>query len=105
MKYHAITVLIYAAIVILGGVFGYVKANSIPSLVAGVAFGIALGISGYYMLYGKNIAFYAAIGLTAFLGLFFAYRFFLAYQFMPAGLMCLLSVIVLIKLLCCQKIG
>jgi uncharacterized membrane protein (UPF0136 family) len=37
----------YATLVACGGIFGYVKAQSVPSLAAGLTFGILLGIGAY----------------------------------------------------------
>ena len=37
----------YAIIVAAGGIFGYVKAQSVPSLAAGLSFGIILGVGAY----------------------------------------------------------
>lgn len=37
----------YAALVAAGGIIGYLKAGSVPSLVAGLAFGSVLGVGTY----------------------------------------------------------
>lgn len=37
----------YAVLVASGGILGYVKAKSIPSLVAGLSFGLLLGVGSY----------------------------------------------------------
>jgi len=37
----------YSALVASGGIFGYVKAQSIPSLAAGLTFGAVLGVGAY----------------------------------------------------------
>ncbi len=90
---------IYSFIVALGGVIGYVKADSIPSLVMGLAFGLALLFNTFGVAKGCVMALKISIGLTAFLGIFFLYRYLLSYAFMPAGLMTLLSAVMLVILL------
>lgn len=92
-------ILIYALIVFLGGIFGYVKAGSVPSLVMGVSFAAILGISAFVLFNGKKYGFYTATTATLLLAIFFLYRFLLTYKIMPAGLMCLISVAVLAILL------
>lgn len=88
-------VLIYGLIVFLGGIFGYVKAESVPSLVAGVVFAVALSIAAFALLNEKWIGMTLAIASTALLSAFFIYRFIYTYKFMPAGVMALLSLLVL----------
>lgn len=99
MKKTGWIVLTYALIVFLGGIFGYVKAGSVPSLVMGVSFAAILGISAFIMSNGKKYGFSIAFAATAILTAFFLYRFLVTYKFMPAGLMCLISVAVLCWLL------
>jgi uncharacterized membrane protein (UPF0136 family) len=51
---------VYGAIVILGGVMGYIKAKSVPSLAAGMTFGNLLMLT----VWGGNL-FYSPDGLPA----------------------------------------
>lgn len=102
MKPTGWIILTYALLVFLGGIFGYVKAGSTASLIMGVAFAAALSISAFAMFNEKNIGFIIATVATALLAAFFIYRFFLSYQFMPAGLMSILSLGVLI-ILCLKR--
>lgn len=88
-------VLIYGLIVFLGGIFGYVKAESVPSLVAGVVFAVALSTAAFALLNEKWIGMTLALASTALLSAFFLYRFVHTHKFMPAGLMALLSLLVL----------
>jgi uncharacterized membrane protein (UPF0136 family) len=94
-----IAVLIYAFIVFLGGIIGYVKAHSFVSLSTGIAFAMMLGISGWALIKGKIAGFYSSLSLALALGIFFSVRFFQTYKFMPPGLMCLLSFIIIAYLL------
>lgn len=99
MKKTGWIILLYALLVFLGGIFGYVKAGSVASLVMGVGFAAILGISAFSLFNGKKYGFHIGVSATTLLALFFAYRFFLTYKFMPAGLMCLISLAVLAILL------
>lgn len=74
-----------AALVGLGGVMGYVKAGSVPSLMAGLLSGGALAYGAQRIasnpadtkvMFGVNVILAASMG----------YRFFRSGRFMPAGL-------------------
>lgn len=96
----------YAALIAIGGIIGYVKAGSTPSLVAGLSFGFVIGFNSIGIYKGCRIALSVATILSLLLGAFFSYRFYLTQALMPAGLMIILSVIVfLIQLtgFCCNK--
>ncbi|MDX2227998.1 MAG: TMEM14 family protein [Leptolyngbyaceae cyanobacterium bins.349] len=86
--------LLYAILVIAGGVMGYVKAQSKPSLISGLISGVALLIAWAIALFqnynaGMTLATLFAIALL----LVFAIRFRKTNKFMPAGLMAILSLI------------
>lgn len=95
MKSTGWIVLAYALLVFLGGIFGYVKAESTPSLVMGVGFAVILSTSVFAMFNEKKIGFTIAFATTALLAAFFLYRFFHTLNFMPSGLMSLISLSVL----------
>lgn len=98
MKFNGIAVIIYGLLIILGGVIGFAKAHSIASITMGTLFGAGLLASGIAMLKKSNIGFYSATALSSLLTIFFTYRFILTQRLMPAGIMSLLSLIVLIAL-------
>ena len=81
----------YATLVAAGGLIGYLKAGSIPSLVAGLGFGSVLGV-GAYMTSVDPENYYLTLGTSAVLGSFMGYRFVNSGKFMPAGLITLLSI-------------
>jgi uncharacterized membrane protein (UPF0136 family) len=87
-------VVIYGALVALGGLMGYLKARSIPSLVLGLLFGVALILSALFA--GAEGAVPADLPLWLVLGLtvLSLYRLNLTRRFMPAGLLVLLGAIV-----------
>ena len=91
-----ITLGIYAVLLGIGGLIGYLKAGSRPSLIAGsisalVAL-LALGLSIAYKNYG------IALGLLLSISLFilFGYRYAVkTRKFMPSGLLAVVSLVVL----------
>ncbi|XP_030867920.2 transmembrane protein 14C-like [Gorilla gorilla gorilla] len=75
----------YAALVASGGIIGYVKAGSVPSLAAGLLFGSLAGLGAYQLSQDpRNIwVFLATSGtLAGIMGM----RFYHSGKFMPAGL-------------------
>lgn len=103
MKGKGIIVLVYALLVLVGGIIGYMKAQSVASLMMGVLSSLFLSISAFSVIRGNRLGLFFSFALTAFLGAFFIYRFILTHHFMPAGLMCVLSAIVLTALLMKNK--
>lgn len=93
-------VLIYGLLVAIGGIMGYVKAQSTPSLVAGVGAGLILAGAAVAMMRdayqaGWWIALVVAILLLARFGNAAMKEF----KMMPGGMVIILSVVVLITLL------
>lgn len=82
---------VFGGLTIAGGVMGFVKAKSRPSLVAGTLSGLSLIVAGY--LVGTRGALGLMLGLLVSTSL--AARFIRAYRssgkFMPAGLMSILG--------------
>ncbi|XP_053203867.1 transmembrane protein 14C-like [Panonychus citri] len=87
----------YAALVAAGGVIGYVKAGSIPSLAAGLIFGSTLGV-GAYMTSKDPQNYYLTLGTSTLLTGLMGYRFFNTGKFMPAGLIAALSVAMVVNI-------
>lgn len=90
---------IYIAILLIGGLIGYVAAKSWASLIASSVSAALLTACCYGIRQGSKLAYCAALALISCLLLFFGYRFSLHYQFMPAGLMTVLTASLLIYLL------
>jgi uncharacterized membrane protein (UPF0136 family) len=76
-----------AVIVLLGGVMGFVKAKSKPSLIAGVISALLLGACFYMSTTSLTNGLAGALIMTAVLDLVFAMRFKKTGKFMPAGMM------------------
>jgi len=90
-----ITVLwIYVALLVCGGLMGFLKARSKISLIMSVAFAIPLAVCalGYLKLIVADI-------LIGVLAVMFVMRFAKGRKFMPSGLMALLSLAALAALL------
>ena len=99
MEYPVLIIIVYGVRVGLGGILGYVKAKSIPSLVFGLASGIALMICGWLASTHNVNGIRGAIGIGLLLGVFFGLRYARTRKLMPAGLMTVLSLLAVILLL------
>lgn len=85
----------YAFFVLIGGIIGYIKAQSIPSLMMGSIFSALLFICAYAIYKKSVLGHVITMILTSFLLVFFGFRFFQKLNFMPAGLMVILSLALL----------
>lgn len=90
---------IFGAVVILGGVIGYLQAQSLISLFAGTFFGIALLSSALAIMKGVNVAHYIALLIAVLLTAFFHWRYLRTGAFLPGGLMAIVSCLVSVWLL------
>jgi uncharacterized membrane protein (UPF0136 family) len=98
----SILLVIYAAMLILGGWMGFVKAKSKPSLIAGATSGLIILLSILLMSQkgpaaraGCLLATLTALALS----LFFGKRFAKSRKVMPGGLMAVVSLLVFTLLL------
>lgn len=80
----------FAALVATGGIIGYAKAGSIPSLAAGLTFGGILGVGAYLTSVNPN-NYYLTAATSAVLTGMMGYRFYNSGKFMPAGLIAILG--------------
>ena len=91
MKIFSIFIVLFALMLLTGGVIGYVKAGSLPSLtVSSIAASILL-FNSYYIYFEKIKAFYLSTFVVFSLHVFFVVRFLKTFSMMPAGLMVLLT--------------
>ena len=86
-----IAAIAYGILAIVGGVIGYVQAQSKVSLISGSISGLLLIISGVSQLQGQAWGLILATAVTAILVIVFAVRLAKTRKFMPAGLMSLLG--------------
>ena len=96
MNIASLIVLVYAVLVLVGGVFGYVKAASRPSLIGGAAGGLCLLVAAWGLARHQPWGLPVALALTLALLVFFALRFVRTRAFMPGGLMAVLSLLALL---------
>ncbi|EEB16702.1 transmembrane protein 14C, putative [Pediculus humanus corporis] len=87
----------YAATVAAGGIMGYVKAQSLPSLAAGLVFGGLLGYGAYQLTKNAN-SYQLSLGASLFLTVIMGYRFVNSGKIMPAGVVAGLSLINVLRL-------
>lgn len=87
-------IIFYGLLVLFGGVIGFKTAGSKASLISGNIFGILLIASGVLIIQGVAVGVYIALGIAAFLAVFFGMRLVKTKKFMPSGLMLILSAVV-----------
>ena len=94
MAWTQLVLYIYGILLIVGGAMGYIKAKSVPSLVAGLVCGFLALFIGYR--YQWHFAPYAALILALVLIIMMGSRYLRTRKPMPALLIVVLSVIVAI---------
>ena len=85
--------LIFGALTIIGGVIGYVKAGSLPSIIAGAITGVLLLIAGWILPTNRAVGLLIALIVSLLLAAQFVPKLIRTGKMMPAGLMSILSVI------------
>ncbi|XP_033252500.1 transmembrane protein 14 homolog [Drosophila miranda] len=86
----------YAATVAAGGIMGYAKAASIPSLGAGLAFGALLGYGAHLNSQDQPRPM-LQLGTSLFLAGLMGARWNRSGKLMPAGVVCMISVVALVR--------
>ncbi|KAL0277723.1 UNVERIFIED_CONTAM: hypothetical protein PYX00_004914 [Menopon gallinae] len=87
----------YAATITAGGIMGYVKAQSTPSLAAGLFFGGLLGFGAFQMSRNPN-NYHVALGTSSLLTVLMIIRYWNCPRFMPAGCVAIISAANVIRL-------
>jgi uncharacterized membrane protein (UPF0136 family) len=91
-----ITLGIYAALLAIGGIIGFVRARSRPSLIAGLVSAVGALVALWFSTLRSPLGFPLGMTLALVLFVFFGYRYALrAHRFMPNGMMAVVSLIVL----------
>lgn len=91
MQTTAMEIWVYGAIMILGGIMGYLKVGSKASLLSGVGMGLALLASGYGVWQGSRDSLIVSVVIAALLVALFAIRLAKTRRFMPLGMLAILS--------------
>jgi uncharacterized membrane protein (UPF0136 family) len=86
---------IYAFLVLLGGIIGFIKVKSGMSLMMGLLFGTLLMVSAFAIYKRKVVGIWISLALVLILDAFFTYRFMKTLRFLPSGLFSLLSLVTL----------
>jgi len=87
-----IVAIAYGLLAIIGGILGYMQAQSKISLLAGGGCGIMLLVSALGQFQGQPWGLMSAIVVTAILLIAFMMRWLKTRKFMPAGLMLILGI-------------
>ena len=88
--------LVFGALTIVGGIIGYVKAGSLPSIIAGAITGVLLLVAGFLLSEHRAAGLATALVVSFLLAAQFVPKFIRTGKVMPAGMMSILSVIGLI---------
>ncbi len=104
MKWIPIVVMIYGIILWVGGMIGYAKAHSLVSFIMGSVSAAMLVVAGITMLRPTPWGFWWAVCVTGLLAAFFAYRYYITQKLMPAGMLTILSLLVLCLLITFAKL-
>lgn len=80
----------YALLVAAGGILGYAKAKSVPSLAAGLTFGALIGTGSFLEATQDN--YWLTFASSGLLGAMMTQRFLRSKKFMPAGFVSALSI-------------
>jgi uncharacterized membrane protein (UPF0136 family) len=88
--------LVFGALTIIGGIIGYVKAGSLPSIIAGAITGVLLLLAGALLPEHRAIGLPTGFIISLLLAAQFIPKFIRTGRVMPAGMMSILSVIGLV---------
>jgi uncharacterized membrane protein (UPF0136 family) len=88
--------LIFGLLTIAGGIIGYVKAGSAPSIIAGSITGILLIVAAWLLPEHRAAGLATALVISLVLAAQFVPKFIRTGKVMPAGMMSILSVIGLV---------
>ena len=93
MEAAKIYFIVFGVLTIAGGVVGYVKADSVASIIAGSITGILLLVAAFLLPEYRAIGLATAFIISLLLAAQFAPKFLRTGRVMPAGMMSILSVI------------
>lgn len=96
MNLAKVVLSIYGVLILGGGIMGYVKAHSKPSLIMGIISGILIFIGVYLLGSNAKMGMILVTAVSGMLTIVFLMRLLKTHAFMPAGMLLLLSAAVLV---------
>ena len=93
MEATKIYFIIFGLLTIAGGIFGYVKAGSMASVIAGSITGVLLLVAAFLLPQHRAVGLATALVVSLLLAGQFIPKFLQTGRVMPAGMMSILSVI------------
>jgi uncharacterized membrane protein (UPF0136 family) len=93
MQATKIYFIVFGLLTIAGGVVGYVKAGSVPSIIAGSITGVLLLIAAFVMPEHRVAGIATALIVSLLLAAYFARKYLSTGTVMPAGIMSVLSIL------------
>ena len=90
--------IIYGLLAGFGGIFGYLKSQSKPSLISGCISGIILLVAAFMQIQGNSLGLLISKVIILLLVIVFTVRLIKTKKFMPAGIMLIAGVAALICL-------
>ncbi|BAY25745.1 hypothetical protein NIES2100_55530 [Calothrix sp. NIES-2100] len=99
MELGIIAAFVYGILALIGGIMGYVQANSKVSLLSGSLSGLLLIFAAFMQLKAQFWGLLLAALVTAVLVVFFGIRLAKTRKFMPSGLMAILGMVALVLML------
>lgn len=99
MNTASIVILVFGLFSLTGGLIGYFKAGSMPSLLAGVISGLILLVCSYGLSKGSTIAAIVSIVIAILLGGRFFSTIMKNFKVMPDLIMILLSIFAMIAVI------
>jgi uncharacterized membrane protein (UPF0136 family) len=93
MEATKIYFIIFGILTIAGGIIGYVKAGSVPSIIAGSVTGVLLLVAAFLLPQHRAVGLATAFIISLLLAGQFIPKFLRTGRLMPAGMMSVLSVI------------
>ena len=93
MEATKIYFIIFGLLTIAGGVVGYVKAGSVPSIIAGSITGVLLLIAAFVMPEHRVAGIATALIVSLLLVAYFGRKYLSTGAVMPAGIMSVLSIL------------
>jgi uncharacterized membrane protein (UPF0136 family) len=90
--FDVIVLWVYIVLLIAGGLFGFLKAGSKPSLIASLVFGALLSLCALNLIFQYYVADLLLVALLVIFGI----RLSKTRKFMPSGLMVALTLVALV---------